>query len=414
MIVRDNVWRLAFTMAAVIPVVLVYSRALADIFASGIGMLFLLRSWRAGDWSWVRDPFVALALAAWIWLLGVSSLAADIPRAYALALPWGRYVLLFIALREWVLKDGVAVQWLVRVATIFLAYVVVDTLWQYATGVSLSGYPIADGNRLTGPIGDPKVGIFLAKLTLPIFIVGWSFAAIRQNARLECVGYVLISVLAVIAVLLSGERVAFASLALGLCTAGSVMAVGDSRWRVPFVAGITGFFVVVVTAFVYVPSVHERFHQLFEIFTQFDDSPYGQLLSASKIIAMDHLWFGAGPGGFRALCPALLAAGTVTYCDLHTHNPYLEWWVEAGVPGLIVFAMMVLCLVRTGYRRVRTRQGMERFFSAVFLAVCAVQFFPLMSTQSYMSNWPGILAWYGLGIAAAAMNARDATRSRRL
>lgn len=400
---NDPIWLLAFIMAAAIPFGLVWSRALAEIATSIVGISFLIHSWRAKDWRWVKDPFVRITIAAWLWTIGISPFAVDVYHCYVNALPWFRYVLLFIALHCWVLQDNTAIKWLACLVAGLLAFVALDTLWQYATEISLTGHRFAEGGRLTGPMGNPKVGIFLAKLALPIFAACLYFAWQANNKFRLLLCAVLFSGI-IATTLFSGERSAFIGISFNLFLIGGLMAIKYPRWRMPLVVSAVVFGAGVIALFLHASWVNERLTALYVTITHFKDTPYAQLLHAAREIGAAHLFAGAGLGGFRLLCPALLQQSIVGYCDLHPHNPYLEWYAEAGVPGLLFFVGMVVMLFCQVIRPIRHKSGFARFFQCVFLSMCIINFFPFMFTQSFFSNWPAILMWYGLGVAIALKN----------
>ena len=52
-----------------LPALLLFSRALADVTVVLVGLMFLLRSYRQKDWAWLRQTWFQLALFFWGYLV---------------------------------------------------------------------------------------------------------------------------------------------------------------------------------------------------------------------------------------------------------------------------------------------------------------------------------------------------------
>ncbi len=401
-------WLLAYVATFFLPFALIFSRAAADVCCVIIGILFLWQSYENKKWDWLNSPFIKVGLLAWLWLMLVVSPFAIIPKeSLSVAAPWIRYILLFAALRYWVLVKPESIFLLGKILATMLAFVMVDTIWQYVYGVSLSGNLRYESGRLTGPLDNVKVGIFIAKILLPAIGI-CLFFSLRDKRHLWMIFAILLFVVSETVILLSGERTAFISSVIGLISVVVLLAMAERRVRV-----IAPFIVVFFTAiFFYLVKTQDwvllRFIELKDTIFTFADSAYGKLFNAAYIIGENNWLNGAGLKGFRILSSAIEDKKNPycngDYCNLHPHNTYLEWFSEAGVVGLLFYSVMVIILFVTALRCFKMSGGIYRLLPAIAFGTVFINFFPLMVTQSIFSNWPAILLWYSVAVSFAALN----------
>lgn len=401
-------WLFAYFATLLLPWALIFNRGLADGCCVVIGILFLWQSYKTSKWEWLKEPFILVSLTAWVWLmLVVSPLAVAPAGSFAVALPWIRYIIMFAALRNWVLEKEEPLLLLAKMLAAMFALVMIDTLWQYASGISLTGNKRDPSGRLTGPMDAVKVGIFIAKLLFPAAAI-CAFSALRQK-QYKWIGYVLLLLIGEVVILLSGERTAFVSSLLGIFGALFILALTEKYARIaaPFIAiplaGIL-FFLIKTQDWVWGRALAFK-----DTILTFSDTVYGQLFDVAYKIGGDNWFSGVGLKGYRIVSRAMenrahpYCEGGVL-CNMHPHNSYLEWFSEAGIPGFILFSVMVIILLMTALRCFKESRGIYRLLPASAFAAVLVNFFPLMVTQSIFSNWPAILLWYSVAVAFAGMN----------
>jgi O-antigen ligase len=398
-------WWLAYGLLLLLPWVLIWSRSASDAIFCIISLLFLWRSVSTRDWQWTRLPAIRFAAAIWLWMLLVSSPFAVVSSAvsFAVAVPWIRYVLLYAAVRYWLLKKLPAQKLLARMGLIFFFFIILDTLTQYKTGVSLSGNFIDVSGRLTGPMDNVKVGIFLAKLLFP-----WMGMALflkpRANPRFYYAVVLTLLFFSWLTILLSGERTALLVASLAIVCSLIFVARIEKKMRLLCVWMLAMLLLGGVLMIETQSWVQFRSHMLVEQLGNFKNSSYGQLFSAGYELGK-HYWLqGTGLKGFRELCAGLHAPGVNSYCDLHPHNPYIEFFAETGLIGLALFIGLVSSLFYEAAAKMFTMPGFTRVLPTAALATWVVNFFPFMPTQSFYSNWPGMLAWLSLAVGFSALN----------
>lgn len=389
-------WHLAVLATLVLPWMLIVDRTGTEICSALIGLTFLWHSARTRNWAWARDGFSLLCFAAWAWLLlVVTPLANDPSESLSVAVVWMRVPLMFIALRYWVLAHPAALKWTIINLSVLLGLVVIDTLWQYSTGLSLTGHGIADDNRLTGPMDGPKVGLFIGKLVIPTATMGaFVLCARRRRAWL---GWLALLLAVVATIMLAGERSAFLAAMLAIACAMGLLVLVERQFRVACIA--MGVAALVVSAGVYATNdfVRERAKLASRTILHYSKSDYGQLAKAGYDIGVNNLLHGVGLKGFRDLCPEMDHYG-IPFRGMHPHNVYIEWFAEAGLPGLLFCVAIVTALLVIALRTFRSQKGYGRILPAIAFGAVLQHYFPLMGMQSFFTNWSAILVWYALGL----------------
>jgi O-antigen ligase len=323
--------------------------------------------------------------------------------SYQVALPWIRWALLYAALTSWVLVSREKII-LTAINIIFLhGLVVIDTLWQYKFGISLTGHAVAESYRLTGPMDNVKVGIFLAKLCFPCAGIMFYFALTQRRRRFYVLAVAAYMAICLVTVMLSGERTAFFSSVVALSVIAVAIGVTDRRHRLIYFCGYGFFLLLLVFLLATQPPLQGRLTTLIGILENFKYSSYGQLFWVGYQLGLDNLMTGTGFKGFRVLCLGFLESGIVDHCNLHPHNPYMEWFAEAGLPGLIGLFTLVGAMLHRLWKACRAMPQSAMLPVIFALATVIVHFFPLLATQSFFSNWPALLLWYSISMGFASL-----------
>lgn len=402
---EHRLFQAALAGSLLVPWMLVLSRSLAEVCAQLSVLCFLVTCYRARRWGWVSDPVCRVGFMAWGWMLLIVSPLADNPlESLGVALAWIRWILLYAALRHWVWATPAALRMQAANIVLLLALVIVDTLWQYVFGVSLSGNYPNESYRLTGPMDNLKVGIFIAKLSFPVAVIWLVHGMITRNSlhKISAGAFYLLSFMTV---MLSGERTATFSSLLAMITVVVLLAWMDRANRRFYLLSIAGllclFFAVLFTQ----PILQDRLQTLAHILREFPSSAYGQLFWVGYDIGFSHWFSGAGLKGFRTLCLPYLESGQVTHCNLHPHNPYIEWFAEMGLPGLLWFCALIAALAANLSPALKANNKHLKIIALCAAGLLVMHFFPLMATQSIFSNWPTLLLWFSLalGMSAPAM-----------
>ncbi len=400
--------RLGRVLVIALPVLFLIGRAPADVAVSLIGLLLLIRSGLARDWAWLRTPWVIVGLAIWLYLILASAFAADAAGAYSRALPFGRFVLFGAALQHWLLAEGRTRRALLTALGAVLAFVLLDSLLQFAIGRDIFGHAIQD-QRLTGPFDDKVPGSFLVRTCFPVLGFAFALAAGWSRSRRIALAGGLILVLA-LAVALTGERIALLMLGIGLVPFMLLV----RELRLPLL--LAGFAALALTAAAVLlsPSLETRLiHDTAYDLHDFWDRRYGELFLRSVRIWRSEPVIGIGLRNFRHRCANqdFKPLGAVEdRCYTHPHQIYLEWLVEAGAIGLGGFLVLLGLWGRDLTLGLRSVAAEDYPIAVGAAAALLVFLWPLRSSMSFFSNWNAILFWLMLGLALALCAPRPAAR----
>ncbi len=420
--------RLGLAATLLCPVFLLHGRGVAEAMIDITAGAFLVRSTLIRDWLWMRETWVRIALLWWLWLV-ICSLPIGVPGqggdhggngSFVQALATLRFLLFAAALQSWTLRRPLhrrVMGWFVAAA---FAYIAGQLLLQAVIGVNLFGDPRFHDGTLTGPYDKPRAAAPLSRLLFPALLpaaawlmrrdtTAWRRAAAVGTAAATLVGGLAIMVLA-------GQRMPLLLSGLGFVVAGLML----RRLRRLLLACLALVPVLVAGSAI----VSQRgFGHLVLLFDHqmrhFASSPYGLIYVRALVMARANPWAGRGFDGFRTGCadpryfhglPPFSAAasdgGAAGFCVQHPHNHYLQALTDAGIPGLVLFCVMIwswLAALAPGRARGGEEDPVLRAWRTGLFVAVLIQEWPIASTSAF-TNMP-LGGWFflllGLGLAAA-------------
>ena len=402
----------AVAAALLLPAALLYTRAGSEILIGLIDGLFLVRSCLRRRWSWLGDRWVGAAGLWWAWLILCSTplpllaLGSGGSASWMQALLAGRFFLLAAALSSWVLREERIRRVLLGVMAVCAGWIMLECWQQYVSGRNVAGWPRWIDGALTGPFREPRAGPALVLLLFPVLLPITSHL-VNGSTRLARLAGALMFALAIATMVLIGQRMPALLTGLGLLACGVVV----PRLRVVVLAAASGA-ALLVTA---LPIVSEpTFQKLVVHFADqmrhFSQSSYGQLYVRATAIGLAHPIVGLGFDGFRHACAqpeyqhgirwlGMIDAAGPSGCNIHPHNHYLEALTSGGLPGMVLFSLLVvLWLIALG-RGMVVHPTPERVgcFIGVLLGV-----WPLASTSAFFTlpNAGWLFVVLGMGLAA--------------
>lgn len=397
--------KIALVLTSFIPLLLLFSRVAADVALTITGVLFLAYCIRAKDYIYLKQPIVITLILLWMWFMVSSCFAfSNNIQSFLSSFVYIRFILFFASCIYWLFTETKALQFAGRVILITIVIAASDALFQFISGFSISGKPQL-GGRLTSFLRRPDIGIYLAKLIFPIIALQmWSISdsADKRTVSLNC--FLLFFVIAVI--FLTGERTATALSLCGLTIALLITAINSSQFRMYTITAIGSIIAVFIFTVYNVPFIYQRTTDFIRDVSHFPDSLYGQLFKASLLSWYNYgIFTGVGIHQFRNSCPVFKEEGLVTYCDIHSHNIYLEILSESGIVGLCLFIIFVfLCLRQVALSAISERKNLGRFVSSILaLAGLFTILFPISVTMSFITNWSGTLNWTGISLCMSVI-----------
>jgi O-antigen ligase len=379
-----RLWWGAIVLVLLLPAALMAARALADAMMVGVALLFLLDRAGARDWTWLRAPWTALGLMVWAWMVVCSVLMAGIP-GVAQAVAALRFFIFIPALECWVLTDRRARLWLHAVVILAALWVAGECWQQLLFQTNVFGMPRFVDGALTGPFLRPRAGPIYLELMFPAVLPAL-LALTRRPGRIRWAAALGLLALAVVTMILIGQRMPTMLMLLGLV----LTALMFRRFRLPIVLTVVaGAVLLALTPIVSPPTFAKLVVRFGSQMEHFWTTAYGLIFARAVTMIQAHPWLGLGWDGFRNHCmdaaylvqPSWLPAGDPTSnggCAIHPHNYWTQVGTTAGVPAMVMWAVLVgLWLWRLGRGGIR---GNGR--RAALLVFIVVSMWPLASTTS--------------------------------
>lgn len=415
----DLLGRIAVFSTLVLPWVLLYGRTLGEIGIGLVAICFLADRALRADWAWLRSWWASLSLAYWAWLVLCSVLDGS-PHSIVEAVVLVRLLVFAAALEHWVLRKPAA-RYLVYMVAAVAVWVAVESWQQELFGSNIFGYVRNGTGALTGPFYRPRAGATFQMTFLPGLLPLILALLNRHGLRWQVAGISALA-LSVATSLIISQRMPLALLLLGLCVVGLAM----RRYRLPLlICCLCGVAFLLASPYI-APQMYLRLVTRFSMLMEhFMESPYGLLLNRAVAMVQAHPWTGLGFDGFRDHCMDMAFrngsswfSGTdPTYglqqgwlmqhslndrvgCSLHPHNYWLQIATQSGVPGVLLFATLVVGTLRQIWRGVK---GPDAVQAVCLFAATFVIFWPVASSTTLFAlpnaGWAFLTIGWGLGVA---------------
>lgn len=213
-------------------------------------------------------------------------------------------------------------------------------------------------------------------LAMAVF-VAWCFVRCSTESGLRA--RVLLALLAGLTIFSITHLLAGRTGQLVLLSMAAVMALvsAPARWRIPAVLAV---FVVGVSILLSSSLLQDRVLQAWADFQHYNDGGVTTTSIGARLDMWSNAWnmfiesplWGQGTGGYQAISSQIYR--DPSHCRLsciHPHNQYLFFAVEHGLPGLILYAWLLVAVARHAMRSVAG----ERAMLAGFLTILFVDGF---------------------------------------
>jgi O-antigen ligase len=415
--------RASFISVLALPILLLHATSVAEVAIGFVDVVFLARlATEPAARRAVRAPWVVVAALWWAWLIFCSlpGIGAGGWPSLLQAVISARYLLLVAALESWLLAGADARRWLGRVVTLSWLYYAAHIAAQFTTGRNLFGVVANADGVLTDPIGRARVAAPLSRMLAPVLVpVVAPWLAQRRPSR--WLAALALTVAAIAILLVVGQRMPFLLGVFALVIAAALL----PRLRPVVLIAVIAAGLIIAGSAVFAPVVFGRLVTQFSLqMEHFRTSDYGLIYDRAMAMAEQHPWLGRGFDGFRTGCadPRYFTAiahaappplgGGVAGCNIHPHNHYLQVLTDSGIPGLVLFAGLILTWLAALFRGLLRRPDPLR---VSLFAAALIDQWPIASTSSlYAVEIEGfffLLLGWGLAEARAArigLPARDA------
>ncbi|EGL54418.1 O-Antigen Polymerase [Methylophaga aminisulfidivorans MP] len=379
-----------------LPALLLFSRAIADVTVVLVAIAFLIFSFKKCDWDWVKQPWFLAFLLFNAYLLVVNlPLSSDSSESLKYVLTFIRWPLFAVALSYWVFNDAKKRQCFLISLLLTMLFIIADTLWQYFFDVDWFGIERFSDTRLTGPFRSPIPGTMLLRLWF-IALFAAFFIPLFKSSVLRQLTFLMVAMgSGFVFTFLTGERMALILFSSGCAIVFIAMLLEYKQYKqsLLFMLAILGI-TLMITLFLS-PEMFERsIVSIGSKLSTFAESDYGSVFKAAWQVWQDNWWLGSGLHTYQTVCEQqqlLIDSGLM--CT-HPHNLYLQLGAETGVVGLCLFLFMLYLL----YKKVLGALLGQRDWikAALSFSVLTVSFWPLTGGISVLSNWVAALVWLGI------------------
>ena len=392
-----------------LPLLLIFSRSLADITIVLVCILFLYHSYKNRKWEWAKQKWFYFALIFSIYCLTVNSIMSIEPtETLAYSLFFIRWPIFAMALSFWILNDIKSLKKFFVSMTIVLIFIIFDTWWQFFFEQDLLGFKQREGNRLTGPFTSPPVGLCLSKLAMlpPLFLILYNKYKLKEQKNYITYSFVIASSILFLSVFVTGERM---SLLLTLASI-FILFTGFAFSKLFSFKKITILVLISCIAIFFVMySIPETTYYVFfstiEKILNWRSSDYALVWQSAYDVWMQSPIFGVGLHKYREACENLGTYGTSYLAPIgggvcfHPHNISLQLLSETGLIGFILFNLMVSVLAITS---LKTYYKEKLWFSfALVFNIIFTCFLPIASGTSFFANKYGAIIWLLVGVMLA-------------
>lgn len=379
-----------------LPVLLIFSRAIADMTVLVFGLIFLLRSYQIKDWSWTESIWFRCNLAFWLYLLIINvPLSINVTDSLFYAITYMRWPLFAASLAYWIFAQETRQKDFLIALLAVSIFIILDTGLQYMVGEDIFGIPKFTDERLTGPFRGPVPGIMLLRV---LFIVLFLTAFIPQlRTHLNRIFFV-VTLLAssTLFMLITGERMAF--ILFFSCSIFVLLGLGLEQ-RANQLIILIGLFIIlgfVFTLGMLEPDIAQRsIYSVCEKLKDFVNSDYGKVFRAAIESWGNYPFFGSGIHTYKQSCEQLGLLNQLGMSCTHPHNLYLHIGAETGWVGLVLFSLAIASIFHTSLHFLI--QSKKWFLMTLSLSVLFVSFWPLIGGISILNNGVAALVWLGVG-----------------
>jgi len=418
------------SLILILPLTLITGPAVPDISITLTGIYFILFvSFKYDVLKLLKNNLVYLTIIFWIFLLLISIFSENKILAYRDSTIFIRILLIPIFLYYWIFNNEDNLKKGIKIIFFTILFVCLDTFYQFTNytpelgfGEDIFGFKSKFYGRLSGPFQDLVPGAYISKFSF----IGLLFIFLYlKNQKIISIAYLTFVGLIIY---ITGERMAFATFILGIFLLFFLM----PNKKIIFFNSLC----LVLFSLYIVNNLHPAYNDytileskpyhlglkveknincknnisnkctiiknlqpsFLTILQNFPNSAYGEIYTLAYKMWKDHPITGIGMNNFTFLCKHDLRYKNVMKkinCVTHPHNYYLQWLVETGLFGLIIFILYLIIIFK------ETKIKINNPYTCVSFVTLIILFWPIMSTGSLLKNWNGVSTFYIIGICLA-------------
>lgn len=396
------IYKIGIYLPFILPLLLIFSRTVADLSVILICILFLIKSFYENNFQWLKkEPMIFISPFVLYLIFFNSPLSINPIDSINYSLGFLRWPIFSFAIAYWLINSKNSIDnfyWGILIAFfIFLT----DFLYQYfidSGGIfNLSG--ARQPMRLTVPFSANLIpGRFILFYTF--ILSGLLLISSKINEKLKMINLkiTLVILLGAFCVFISGERMVFliylsSSFLLGIALTFNQKKINYFYFPI-IILSITS---ILIAGYFLDPNVFDRavISSILKI-KNFFSSDYGEVFITSIDKWKTNFFFGSGLHQFQNAEPIygfnIFSKGLIH----HAHNLPLNLLVETGIIGLTLFYFFIYKLIDYIFKSYKKNNDLTFFILCLILIyIC---FFPLHTHFKFSHNWINANVWLIVGL----------------
>ena len=419
-----NLKKISLLLTYILPIALISGPAIPDLIIVTISILFIFNSFYERDLKWLNLNFVKYFFIFWFSLIFISFFSHNKIVSFLESVIFLRFFIFLIAIYYWILDDIIKLKRLLLIIFFTIVFLISDSLFQFLNykteigyGKDIFGFHSFTYGRMTGPFNDEIIGSYISKF----FFISLMISLFLDFGKYRKYIFILFFNISFVCIFLSGERMALATLMLGI-----LLLLFTTKYRnIVLVNTISSILIIF-----FIINFHKSFNDyeiiknepvhlgqvivkkfpclleknkicektiemqpnFFAVIKNFNNSIYYKIYESGFKMWIDNPFTGIGLNNFEDLCLnndnyKILAKNYGT-CSSHPHNFYLQFLIEGGI---IVFTTFIIFLFSIFYKfYLNIKYDSTQISMITFITVM----WPFMSTGSLLKNHHGIIIFF--------------------
>tara|TARA_Y100001970_G_scaffold293244_1_gene438746 strand:+ start:183 stop:1487 length:1305 start_codon:yes stop_codon:yes gene_type:complete len=393
-----------FVLFSLIPISLVLGSTVSLINILLIDIIFLFILIYEKNFLFVKNNAIKCFLVLYIYLVFNSFISVDHSVGLARNLGFLRIIILFIAM-NYFFKDQKFFQKVLTIWSIIFIIILIDVFIEIILGRNILGYESPYRRRIVSFFKDePIVGGYLNAFYL--IIIGFLYSKFGKNFKKPIL---IISILAIIGILLTGERANFIKAFLGIILFYSFFDLYKIKHKFYFLTIVTIF----ISGFIfsndflknrYIDQMksllldnriyYDQYRSGYKVFKEYKFFGVGnknyRIVSCSKFEEEANKWIDIigkpsdvfGQDGYEA---DFFIREYVEYrCNTHPHQIYLELLSEHGILGTIFILYIIYKLIISKFIFSLKSMNYIQLGSGIYIIFI---FLPLVPSGAFFSDF---------------------------
>lgn len=400
-----------------LPILMIFSRFFLEISLLFISFSFLYILIKNKNLSKIFNFFTYVFFIFYFILL-ISYLLSDFKSETFTIFFYFRFCLYVLALSFFFNNDDYLVNFFFKTIVLVVIALLIDAMIQFVFGKNILNYKNEIPYRVTSFFNDEQIlGSFVSKIFIFLLLAKVFF----KRSLIKTHFLINFSIIcSPIIIFLSGERASILIFSI-MCIYLSFFLYRENRFKIFYRLSFILIFVLSVLLLnsktyydryvshtlsgFFDPNSAQNQDQLpkdiktkYKIF--FLSAEHQSYMMTSLNIFKEKKFTGSGPKSYRYACKEENMSVSLTSCNSHPHNYYLQILSETGFLGTVFLVFIYLMIVYRSiinFFRVFFKKNYD-LFEIITLAFYFSQFWPINQTGNLFNNFNSIMLFFPMGI----------------